>query len=184
MQRTKGFTMVELLVVLIILAILVAVAAPMYFSNVNRSRASEAVAAMGLIRQSIRDYRISHSAYTYPTFSASNTVTAGIAAPFETGVDVNVGVTQYFSNGAYSLDSGASELTAEPFNTVNALNFVITANGNLQTNVPCGSGTPDNCAMKADDVKAAGSQIVLKMDNSGTVWVNYDNGATGKWSKY
>jgi len=183
MQRTKGFTMVELLVVLIILAILVAVALPMYFANVNRSRASEAVAAMGIIRQSIRDYKISHPAYTYPTFIASNAITEGIAAPFETGIDVNVGVTQYFSNGAYSVSTGA--LTAEPFNTVNALNFVITSNGNVDTNVACSaSGTPDNCSMKAADVKAAGSQIVAKMDNSGTIWVNYSNGISGKWTKY
>ena len=42
MFSKKGFTMVELLVVLIILAILVAVAVPMYFANVRRARASEA----------------------------------------------------------------------------------------------------------------------------------------------
>lgn len=179
----RGFTMVELLVVLIILAILVAVAAPMYFSNVNRARASEAVAAMGIIRQSIRDYKLSHPSYAYPTFAASNATNAGIAAPFTTGIDVNVGVTQYFSNGAYSVST--ANLTAAPFNAVNAVDFVITADGGAATNTVCPStGTPSNCALNKADVDndPAGSAIIAKMDNSGRVYVSYDNGTN--WSIY
>ena len=61
MKNKQGFTMVELLVVLVIVAILAAVATPIYLANVKRSRASEAVATMALIRQSLRDYQINGS---------------------------------------------------------------------------------------------------------------------------
>lgn len=185
MRRLKGFTMVELLVVLIILAILIAVAAPMYFGNMNRARASEAVAALGTIRASLREYRISHPSYAYPTLAADNSLTAGIAAPYETGVDVNVGVTQYFSNGAYSISAAIAALSAAPFNTVNAVDFVITADGGAVTNTLCpAAGTPSNCAMKKADVDNVppGSPTIVKMDNSGTVYASYDNGAT--WGTY
>lgn len=184
MRRLKGFTMVELLVVLIILAILIAVAAPMYFGNMNRARASEAVAALGTIRASLREYRISHPSYAYPTLAADNSLTAGIAAPYETGVDVNVGVTQYFSNGAYSISTA---IVAAPFAAPNAnpVDFVITADGGAGTNTACAAtGTPSNCAMKKADVDNVppGSPTIVKMDNSGTVYASYDNGAT--WGTY
>ena len=63
MKNKKGFTMVEVLVVLVIVAILAAVATPIYLANVQRSRASEAIASMALIRQAERDYVINAANY-------------------------------------------------------------------------------------------------------------------------
>jgi len=185
----KGFTMVELLVVLIILAILVAVAAPMYFGNVNRARASEAVAGMGTIRQAERDYKVSHNTY-YAVASGNieNSLPTSVDAsgnptPSTAGLSISPAVTQYFANGAYSVS--LTGLTAAPFNTVNAVDFVITTDGGSANNTLCAaSGAPSDCAVKATEVDntPSGSAYILKMDNSGTTYVSYNNG--GNWQTY
>jgi prepilin-type N-terminal cleavage/methylation domain-containing protein len=168
----KGFTMVELLVVLIILAILVAVAAPMYFANIDRARASEAVATMGTIRSALRDYRTSHGAY--PTLPIND-----ITVALPTGVGVSVGTTQYFSNAAYSIIAAGS--ASAPFAVPAAQDFVIHVNGGASATC---SGTATDCAVKADEVKVTNNTYILEMDNTGTVWVSYKSGTAGTWTKY
>lgn len=160
--KKRGFTMVELLVVLIILGILVAVAAPMYLANVRRARASEAVAAMGLIRQAEREYRTNHDIYL--------TVT-NITADLPTGLGIDVGTAQYFSNAAYSVTVNA---TSARFTNPAAVEFIIYADGSASA--PCNATT--NCAVRNGEV----SGYRLEMDNSGRTYVRYSTNATwGEW---
>jgi len=63
--KRKGFTLIELIIVVIIIGILAAIAAPMMSSNVQRARRSEAVAALGAIRTAARCYAAENSG-TYP----------------------------------------------------------------------------------------------------------------------
>lgn len=162
MQWKKGFTMVELLVVLIILTILVAVAAPMYFANVDRSKASEAVAGMGLIRQAEREYYIRHKNYLAVT---------GNTTSVDPTLDIDVGATQYFSNKCYSVTVGNSTFTAGG----PSVDFLIKADGSLSENLTSGRG-----AVNYSDVNLTR----LEMDNSGTVKVSYKGGAAGSWKDY
>src|SRR3989338_383448 len=102
MMNKKGFTMVELLVVLVIVAILAAVATPIYLANVQRSRASEAVSAMALIRQALRDYQITANAYfdvtsdevqlTLPPIADVNLTNGKLTNP--AGLDIDSGVAR------------------------------------------------------------------------------------------
>ena len=190
MLNKKGFTMVELLVVLVIVGILAAVAVPIYLQNVQRARAAEAIATMGLLRQAERDYQLnSNNYFDIASTSAVGNIqnglptsvvgTTGAPTLSTAGANVNVGTAQYFSNSAFTVDAvnqstnGASALFTGP----NSVNFIITANGQNSRSCP-GSTDPNNCAVKAGEV----ANYRLEMDNSGRIFISYDNAVT--WSAY
>ena len=62
-RNQKGFTLVELMIVVVIVGILAAVAIPMYTGSVKRAKASEAVAALGTIRSALRVYYAEHDSF-------------------------------------------------------------------------------------------------------------------------
>ncbi len=64
LKNKKGFTLVELMVVVIIVGILAAVAVPLYRSNLKRAMSSEGVALVGSIRTAERVYYAEHNKYT------------------------------------------------------------------------------------------------------------------------
>lgn len=63
LQSRAGFTLVELMIVVIIVGILAAVAVPLYRRNTRKAMASEALALAGSVRTAQRVYYAEHSAY-------------------------------------------------------------------------------------------------------------------------
>jgi prepilin-type N-terminal cleavage/methylation domain-containing protein len=61
LNKIKGFTLLELLVVVLILGILAAIALPMYRKSVERSRAVEALSVMRSMQNALRIYNITHT---------------------------------------------------------------------------------------------------------------------------
>ena len=64
MRKRAGFTLLELLIVVIIIAILTVLAIPQYVSFTEKARASEALAMMGSIRKAEDLYKLEKGTYT------------------------------------------------------------------------------------------------------------------------
>lgn len=175
-MKKNGFTLVEILIVVAIVSLLAAISAPPFMQHTRRARALEAISAMALIREELRNYRINHD--TYFDITSDNiqnglptTVSAGVPTPNTAGVEVNVGVAKYFSNASYTVDATSPASTR--FTNPAPVDFIITANG--ASSVACGSS---NCATQ----NAAVSTYRLEMDNTDRVFISYDGGTT--WAAY
>ena len=59
-----GFTLIELIIVIVIIGILASIAAPMMGSAQRKAIASEAVTQLGRLRGAMREYFVQYSAYT------------------------------------------------------------------------------------------------------------------------
>jgi prepilin-type N-terminal cleavage/methylation domain-containing protein len=55
MRRVRGFTLLEVLIVVIIIGVLASVAMPLFGRQIERARATEAVTALGFIRKAMEE---------------------------------------------------------------------------------------------------------------------------------
>ena len=69
-NRKSGFTMIELMVVVIIVAILSAIAVPLYTGYIKNSRKSEATARLGAVLTAAKSYNQENSGW--PTTSSAS----------------------------------------------------------------------------------------------------------------
>ena len=56
MTNKKGFTLVELMIVVAIIAVLAGIAIPMYSANVNKTKLQEAVDTLGAIKDEVCNF--------------------------------------------------------------------------------------------------------------------------------
>jgi len=96
LKSTSGFTMIELMIVVIIVGILAAAAVPLYTGYVRKAIRTEAEASLGAIRTAERIYKLEYGTYVNATAATVSSVL---------GVDVTD--THYFSSDCYTV-TGAS----------------------------------------------------------------------------
>jgi len=101
MKKNSGFSLVELMIVIVIIGVLAAVAVPIYNNNVMKAKMSEADAALGSIRTQLRVYYGENGNYPAP-FTADPVANA-------TWNDINTGEL----NGKYFLDASYTYTCAD-----------------------------------------------------------------------
>lgn len=97
----KGFTLVELMVVAIIVAILAAVAIPLMSANKRRAMATEAEAGLGTIRSSLRALYAQTSDYTDD--ASGGTIGTGAVVGNVPGISDGDLDGRFFSDESYTI---------------------------------------------------------------------------------
>ena len=144
MKSRNGFTMVELMVVVLIVGILAAVAVPMMSGRVDASKWSEAKAAMGTIASGLRAYAAEKGSFT----SAPSMSTIGIT-------DNDLDGT-YFSHDAYAITSASA--------SSGQVSFVITCTAASSTR----TDKPTNPASMTLTCNSANSYVATFAEGSGS----------------
>jgi prepilin-type N-terminal cleavage/methylation domain-containing protein len=127
MESRKGFTLIELMVVILIVGILAAVAIPMMRGRIDSAKWSEGKAIMGTIGTAIRV----HVAEEGGGFTATPTLT-------ELGFSANDLTGTYFAGGESGVGNFSWLITA-----ANPIAFTVTATA------PAGITTPSQIVLSA-----------------------------------
>jgi len=117
MKKQQGFTLIELMIVVAIVAILAAIALPFYADFTFRSKMSEVAAALDACKVSVQDYHEAEG--TYPASAAA----AGC----------NTSATQYVEGGGIAFTSvTATSVTmqANGDNDVDNCNLILAGTNN------------------------------------------------------
>lgn len=77
LRNNKGFTLIELMIVVIVVGVLATVAIPLYQIVPERSMGTEATAALGLVKDAMRMYRAEYGTYAHASFGDGVVVTTG-----------------------------------------------------------------------------------------------------------
>jgi len=116
-NRKRGFTLIELMTVVIIVGILAAIAVPLYRGNVKRSMAAEGAALLGSVRTAERVYYSEHGRYTDD----------------KTKLGIDTTGNKYFTDYTVTLSGGGTGFTATTTGTGDAAGITVTIDqdGNL-----------------------------------------------------
>ena len=133
MKSARGFTLVELLVVVAIVGILAAIAVPQYSDYVTRGKLAEATATLSQHRVKMEQFFQDNRTYV-------GACAAGTIAPLPTG--------RYFVYACPTLTPIAFSLTATGIAAQGTADFVFTldqANSRATTGAPTGWTTNATC---------------------------------------
>ena len=100
-RNERGFTLTELMIVVTVIGVLATVAIPMFQVVPERSKSTEAVTALGLVRSAMRIYYVEHGTFANAaSFGDGDSVTNGGLLD----VHANDLAGRYFSAECYSFD--------------------------------------------------------------------------------
>jgi len=143
MKSNKGFTMVELMVVVLIVGILAAVAVPLMSGRIDASKWSEGKAAMGTIASALRSYAAEKGSFASATLS-------------DIGISNNELDGTYFSHEAYAITSASA--------SSGQVSFVITCTAGSSSR----SGKPSSPATMTLTSNAANNYVATFAEPAGS----------------
>ncbi len=111
-KKSKGFTLLEILIVLVIIAVLAGLAIPAYQATVEKSRGQEALQFLTSTKESLLRYHAQFNTYVGACFASTGGCVAPNVLDFDPNAAGGTGQTLIFT---YTLP------------TLTANNFVITA---------------------------------------------------------
>ena len=99
--RRRGFSLIELMIAVAILAIIVSVALPSFMDSIRKGRRAEGIGAIAAVQQAQERWRGANTAYTNNLSEAANGTPPGLGIPLTT------------ANGRYTLNlNGTATFTA------------------------------------------------------------------------
>lgn len=118
LKRCRGFTLIELMIAVAILAIILSVALPSFMDSIRKGRRAEGVAAIAAVQQAQERWRAGKTDYTNNLSEAWGGTPPGLGIPATT------------ANGRYTLSLN---------NSATATGYVITATaaGSQIDDIPC-----------------------------------------------
>ena len=129
MQRNRGFTLIELMIVVAVVAILSAIAIPAYTGYVTRSKLTEAFSNLSSMSVALQQYYQDNRTYVDATSASSPDPWPCATANLPTG--------KYFSFTCANQTATTFTLTATPTGGLEAPSYAIDQDGNkYTTNVP------------------------------------------------
>jgi type IV pilus assembly protein PilE len=128
MRRHQGFTLIEVMIVVAIIAILAAVAIPSYTEYIQRSRIIESTSTLASMRVKMEQYFQDNRSYV-------GACVAGTVAPTPIA-------TQFFTYNCGPLTNGAYLVTATGIGAMANFGFTIDQANNQRT-----TGVPPNWTM-------------------------------------
>lgn len=142
-DRQRGFTLVELVIVMVVAAILAAIAIPMYMNQVRESRRTDARSALLDLAGREERYFATNNAYT------SDSTQLGYTSAGDTWPQT-VGSSGYYQIGTPTVTAGAAgtpptySITATPIGTQTAdtacTSLTVTSTG-AETSTPAGNAS-------------------------------------------
>jgi type IV pilus assembly protein PilE len=121
MKKTKGFTLVELVIVIVIVGILSIVAVPIYRGYTRKAMASEGKSLLGSIQTSEKIYYAEFGGF----YQAS-------ATSFNTVLDIDARSNKYFSSYTVTTAAGAFGATTTGFGGASGITLTLNANATGQ----------------------------------------------------
>ncbi len=125
----KGFTLIELMIVVAIIGILAAVALPAYQDYTARAQVSEAVVLFEGPKGGITEFWSNKGGFPTTNDSAGIAAAASISGKYVTSVDVNAGIVTATMRGTGKVAKGleASTIILSPTTTAGSIKWVCKA---------------------------------------------------------
>jgi len=104
-NRINGFSLIELLIVVVIVAILATIVLPSYQDSIRKSRRSDAHAALVKMALEQENYRMLNDAYASVFGQGTNDVKEGVSDYYTFSIDNTAGATYTLKASAPTISS-------------------------------------------------------------------------------